>query len=126
LSATGAAVIVLGPASLLADGNAGAGGDSPKRRGFGATGQAVGGSLNIGAFAHAQSGVAGTLTLSGVTGSASGLGNGTGNAAGQWHVERDRRRCQRDQRHPDRDRRRHRAGAGARLDDRRPGHGSSI
>ncbi|HEV7660418.1 MAG TPA: hypothetical protein VGO55_11285 [Allosphingosinicella sp.] len=85
LSATGAAVIVLGPASLLADGNAGTGGDSSSA-GFGAGGQAVGGILNLGAFAHAQSGLAGTLALSGVTGSASGLGTGAGNAAGQWHV----------------------------------------
>ncbi|MEA3015158.1 MAG: hypothetical protein QOD42_3703 [Sphingomonadales bacterium] len=85
LSATGAAVIVLGPVSLLADGNAGAGGDSPSA-GFGAGGQAVGGILNVGAFAHAQSGLAGALSLSDVTGSASGLGTGAGNAAGQWHI----------------------------------------
>jgi hypothetical protein len=85
LSATGAAVIVLGPSSLLADGNAGAGGDSPSA-GFGQTGQATGGRLNAGAFAHAQSGIAGTLALSGVTGSANAVGNGTGNAAGQWHI----------------------------------------
>lgn len=85
LSATGAPVIVFGPVSMLADGNAGAGGTSPSA-GLGATGQAVGGILNLGAFAHAQSGLAGTLTLSDVTGSASGLGTGTGNAAGQWHL----------------------------------------
>jgi hypothetical protein len=85
LSATGAPVIVFGPVSMLADGNAGAGGNSLSA-GFGATGQAAGGILNVGAFAHGQSGIAGELTLSDVTGSASGLGNGTGNAAGQWHL----------------------------------------
>jgi hypothetical protein len=87
VSATGAAVIVLGPASLLADGNAGTGGDSPSA-GLGTSGQGTGGILNVGAFAHAQSGIAGTLILSDVTGSANGngAGAGTGHAAGQWHL----------------------------------------
>ncbi|HVQ07431.1 MAG TPA: hypothetical protein VMS43_03255 [Allosphingosinicella sp.] len=85
LSATGASVTLSGPAALVADGNAGAGGNSFSA-GFGAIGQAAGGILNVGAFAHAQSGIAGTLTLSDVTGSASGLGNGNGYFAGAWHL----------------------------------------
>jgi filamentous hemagglutinin family protein len=85
VSATGAPAILLGPLALTANGTAGAGGGSPSA-GAGAVGQATGGNLNVGAFAHAQSGIAGTLTLSDVTGSASALGTGIGNAAGQWHL----------------------------------------
>jgi hypothetical protein len=81
LTAGGAPVTIAGGASLVADGDGGAGGDSPGA-GFGITGSGAGGQAALNA-----AGAGGTINAVDVVGTANATGGTAAvNTPGQWHV----------------------------------------